>query len=97
MSGLTKAVIPAAGFGTRILPAAKAVPKELLPILDRPTIQYVIEEAAEALCNDVLLVTSPGKRALLDHFSRNADLESRLQKGGKEKLLASVNDLIARV
>jgi UTP--glucose-1-phosphate uridylyltransferase len=97
MTGLTRCVIPAAGFGTRMLPAAKAVPKELLPVLDRPTLQYVVEEAAAAGCDDVHLITSPGKRAIEDHFARNEELEQRLQRGGKEKLLASINDLIARV
>src|SRR5258705_7145185 len=85
-----KTVIPAAGLGTRMLPAAKAVPKELLPILDRPTIQYVIEEAAAGGVDDVLLVTSRDKRAIEDHFDRNAELEQRLKSGGKEALLASL-------
>ncbi len=94
---IRKAVIPAAGFGTRMLPAAKAVPKELLPIVDRPTIQYVVEEAAAAGCDDVLLVTSRDKRAIEDHFDRNRDLEERLKAGGKENLLACVNELAERV
>src|SRR3954447_19667650 len=92
-----KAVIPAAGFGTRMLPAAKAVPKELLPVLDRPTVQYVVEEAAAGGLDDVLLVTGRDKRAIEDHFDRNADLEARLAAGGKRSLLASVNELVARV
>jgi UTP--glucose-1-phosphate uridylyltransferase len=92
-----KAVIPVAGFGTRMLPAAKAVPKELLPVLDRPTVQYVVEECADAGLDDVLLVTSRDKRAIEDHFDRNAELESRLAAGGKQGLLASINDLMARV
>jgi len=92
-----KTVIPAAGFGTRMLPAAKAVPKELLPILDRPTIQYVVEEAAAAGITDVLLVTSRDKRALEDHFDRNAELEQRLRAGKKQDLLASITALAARV
>jgi UTP--glucose-1-phosphate uridylyltransferase len=91
---ITKSVIPAAGFGTRMLPAAKAVPKELLPILDRPTIQYVVEEAAEAGIRDVLLVTSRDKRAIEDHFDRNAELEARLAAGKKSGLLASVDALV---
>jgi UTP--glucose-1-phosphate uridylyltransferase len=90
-------VIPAAGFGTRMLPAAKAVPKEMLPILDRPTIQYVVEEAAAAGAEDVLLVTSREKRALEDHFDRNAELEARLIASGKQSLLKSVMELAARV
>jgi UTP--glucose-1-phosphate uridylyltransferase len=94
---IRKAVIPAAGFGTRMLPAAKAVPKELLPVMDRPTIQYVVEEAAEAGVDDVLLVTSRDKRAVEDHFDRSPELEQRLAAGGKEGLLASVNALAADV
>lgn len=80
-----------------MLPAAKAVPKELLPILDRPTIQYVIEEAAAGGLEDVLLVTSRDKRAIEDHFDRNRELEDRLKAGGKSALLDSVNDLVAKV
>src|SRR5690242_9886847 len=94
---ITKTVIPAAGFGTRMLPAAKAVPKELLPILDRPTIQYVIEEAAAGGIEDVLLVTSRDKRAIEDHFARNSELEHRLKIGQRDGLLASLNELVARV
>lgn len=94
---VSKAVIPAAGFGTRMLPAAKAVPKELLPILDRPTIQYVIEEAASAGVNNVLLVSGRGKGAIEDHFDRHGELEERLRAGGKEGLLKSVNELVKRV
>src|SRR5438874_8557279 len=94
---ITKAVIPAAGFGTRMLPAAKAVPKEMLPILDRPAIQYVVEEAAAAGVDDVLLVTSRDKRALEDHFDRNAELEARLNASGKQSLLKGITDLVARV
>jgi UTP--glucose-1-phosphate uridylyltransferase len=92
-----KAIIPAAGFGTRMLPAAKAVPKELLPILDRPTIQYVVEEAAAAGVDDVLLISSREKRAVEDHFDRSPELEARLREKGKESLLASINQLIAIV
>jgi len=94
MPMITKAVIPAAGFGTRMLPAAKAVPKELLPILDRPTIQYVVEEAAAGGIDDVLLVTSRDKRAIEDHFDRNRELEDRLRASGKESLLASLAKLV---
>ena len=84
-------------MGTRMLPAAKAVPKELLPVLDRPTIQYVVEEAAAAAIDDVLLITSRDKRAVEDHFDRNAELEHRLKAGGKESLLASINQLMQQV
>src|SRR5213593_4857672 len=94
---ITKTVIPAAGFGTRMLPAAKAVPKELLPILDRPTIQYVVEEAAAAGVTDVVMVTSQDKPALLSHFQHNQRLEERLRAGGKEKLLAGISALIDQV
>ena len=94
---IRKAVIPAAGFGTRMLPAAKAVPKELLPVLDRPTIQYVVEECAAAGADDVLLVTSRDKKAVEDHFDRSPELESRLAAAGKGALLASVVELAAKV
>ena len=94
---LHKAVIPVAGFGTRMLPAAMAVPKELLPILDRPTVQYVVEEAVGTGIDDVLLVTSREKKAIEDHFDRSPELEDRLRAGGKDSLLASVNELAARV
>ena len=96
---LRRAVLPAAGFGTRMLPAARAVPKELLPILDRPTVQYVVEEAAAAGIADVTLVTSPLKPALLAHFDTDpADpLRVRLNASGKAALLRSVDELMARV
>jgi UTP--glucose-1-phosphate uridylyltransferase len=94
---ITKAVIPAAGFGTRMLPAAKAVPKEMLPVLDRPTIQYVVEEAADAGVGDVLLVTSREKKAIEDHFDRAPELERRLAASNKTDLLDSINRLIERV
>ena len=67
---IRKTVIPAAGFGTRMLPAAKAVPKEMLPVLDRPTIQYVVEEAADAGVRDVCLISSPEKRAIEQHLRK---------------------------
>jgi UTP--glucose-1-phosphate uridylyltransferase len=94
---LRKALIPAAGLGTRMLPAAKAVPKELLPILDRPTIQYVVQEAADAGLSDVLLVTSPQKPALLAHFQPNDALQDRLSRSGKTQLLDSINQLMHRL
>jgi UTP--glucose-1-phosphate uridylyltransferase len=92
-----KTVIPAAGLGTRMLPAAKAIPKEMLPILDRPTIQYVVEEAASAGVDDVLLVTSRDKRAIEDHFDHNAELEQRLAGTKKQDLLSSISELMTRV
>jgi UTP--glucose-1-phosphate uridylyltransferase len=97
MKRLRKAVIPVAGFGTRMLPAAKAVPKELLPVLDRPTIQYVVEEAAHGGIDDVLLVTCRGKRAIEEHFDRNRELEARLKSSGRESLLASIVELAQKV
>lgn len=94
-----KAVVPVAGLGTRFLPATKAVPKELLPVVDRPAIQYVVEEAARAGVGDVLLVTGRGKSAIEDHFDAAPYLESRLAADGKDALLASVRAAsdIARV
>jgi len=94
---IRKAIIPAAGFGTRMLPAAKATPKEMLPILDRPTIQYVVEEAATAGISDVLLVTSRDKKAIEDHFDRAPELEARLKAGGKEALLSSILALAEKI
>jgi UTP--glucose-1-phosphate uridylyltransferase len=94
---IRKAVIPAAGFGTRMLPAAKAVPKEMLPVLDRPTIQHVVEECADAGVRDVLMVTSKDKPALENHFRRNPELEKRLSQGGKTALLASLDHLLEKL
>ena len=85
-----KAVIPAAGLGTRFLPATKAQPKEMLPVVDKPAIQYVVEEAVTAGLSDILLVTGRGKRALEDHFDEAAELERQLAASGKEDLLAAV-------
>lgn len=87
---IRKAIIPAAGFGTRLLPATKAQPKEMLPLLDLPMIQYAVEEAAAAGITDVLVVTSRGKGALEDHFDRVAELEGALEESGKDELLARV-------
>jgi UTP--glucose-1-phosphate uridylyltransferase len=85
--GVRKAVIPAAGLGTRFLPATKAQPKEMLPVVDKPAIQYVVEEAVGAGINDILIITGRGKRTLEDHFDRSLELESLLQaKGDNEKL-----------
>lgn len=89
---VTKAVIPAAGLGTRFLPATKATPKEMLPVVDRPAIQYVVEEAIRAGLNDVLMITGRNKRALEDHFDRVPGLEQQLAEQGKDALLKSVED-----
>lgn len=83
---ITKAVIPAAGLGTRVLPASKAIPKEMLPIVDKPAIQYIVEEAAAAGITDILIITGRGKGAIEDHFDRAPELEDRLQKSGKAEL-----------
>ena len=92
-----KAVIPAAGLGTRFLPATKAVPKEMLPVVDRPAIQWVIEEAAAAGIEDVLLISSPHKKAVEDHFDRSFELERRLRDKGKDAQadeLAAISELV---
>ncbi|GIF49776.1 UTP--glucose-1-phosphate uridylyltransferase [Asanoa ferruginea] len=85
-----KAVIPAAGLATRFLPATKAVPKELLPVVDRPVLQYIVEEAAAAGITDILLVTGRGKTSMVDHFDRQPYLESRLEEKGDVERLAAV-------
>ncbi|MEU6079109.1 UTP--glucose-1-phosphate uridylyltransferase GalU [Streptomyces sp. NPDC047108] len=91
-SRISKAVIPAAGLGTRFLPATKATPKEMLPVVDKPAIQYVVEEAVTAGLPDVLMVTGRNKRPLEDHFDRNYELESALLKKGDESRLARVQE-----
>lgn len=80
---IKKAVIPAAGLGTRVLPASKAMPKEMLPIVDKPAIQYIVEEAVKSGIEDILIVTSRGKAIVEDHFDRSPELEDRLLKAGK--------------
>ena len=93
---ITKAVIPAPGLGTRFLPATKAMPKEMLPVVDKPAIQYVVEEAVEAGLNDVLLITGRNKTALENHFDRATELEATLEKKGDTDRLQKVeysNDL----
>jgi UTP--glucose-1-phosphate uridylyltransferase len=92
-SPVTKAVIPAAGLGTRFLPATKAQPKEMLPLVDKPAIQYVVEEAVGAGIEDILIITGRSKRSLEDHFDRNFELEYYLQERGKEHQLTEVRDL----
>lgn len=85
-----KAVIPAAGMGTRFLPATKAVPKEMLPLVDKPTIQYVVEEAVSVGITDILIITGRGKHDIEDHFDRSVELEALLENGGKTDELAQV-------
>ncbi|MDY7028487.1 MAG: UTP--glucose-1-phosphate uridylyltransferase GalU [Spirochaetota bacterium] len=88
-----KAVIPAAGYGTRFLPATKAQPKEMLPLVDKPVIQYVVEEAVASGIKDILLVIGRGKRALEEHFSRNFELEEQLLRNGKTAELEQIRGL----
>lgn len=91
-----KAVIPAAGYGTRFLPATKATPKEMLPVVDKPIIQYVVEGAVAAGIEEIIFVTSSNKRALEDHFDYNFELEEKLKRAGKEgmyQLIRSVSDM----
>ncbi|MGX0563353.1 UTP--glucose-1-phosphate uridylyltransferase [Staphylococcus schleiferi] len=85
-----KAIIPAAGLGTRFLPATKAMPKEMLPILDKPTIQYIVEEAVRAGIEDIIIVTGKHKRAIEDHFDHQVELENNLAEKGKDALLEKV-------
>jgi UTP--glucose-1-phosphate uridylyltransferase len=93
MNKVRKAVIPAAGLGTRFLPATKSQPKEMLPVIDKPTIQYVVEEAVRAGISDILVITGRGKRAIEDHFDRNFELEFYLEQGKKDDLLDEVQSI----
>ncbi len=94
MKKITKAVFPVAGLGTRFLPATKASPKEMLPIVDRPLIQYAVEEAVAAGITDLIFITGRGKRAIEDHFDKAYELEAELQAHGKNKLLKEVRNLL---
>ena len=90
---IKKAVIPAAGLGTRFLPATKAQPKEMLPIVDKPTIQYIIEEAVESGIEDIIIVTGRSKRAIEDHFDKSVELELLLERTGKHEMLEVVENI----
>ena len=90
---ITRAVIPAAGLGTRFLPATKATPKEMLPIVDKPTIQYIVEEALASGIEDILIITGRSKRAIEDHFDRSIELELNLSEKGKEEWLDMVRSI----
>ncbi|WP_147534147.1 UTP--glucose-1-phosphate uridylyltransferase GalU [Bacillus marasmi] len=92
MKKVRKAIIPAAGLGTRFLPATKAMPKEMLPIVDKPTIQYIVEEAIESGIEDIIIVTGKGKRAIEDHFDHAFELEQNLLDKGKLELLEAVQE-----
>ncbi|MGL5417377.1 MAG: UTP--glucose-1-phosphate uridylyltransferase GalU [Clostridium sp.] len=93
MRKVKKAIIPAAGLGTRFLPATKAQPKEMLPIVDKPTIQYIIEEAIASGIEEILIITGRSKKCIEDHFDRSVELELELAKGGKDELLEIVNGI----
>lgn len=95
MQRIRKAVIPAAGYGTRFLPATKATPKEMLPIADKPTIQYIVEEALASGIEEILIISGHAKRAIEDHFDSAPDLERELEKKGKMDLLAMVQETAA--
>ena len=88
-----KAVIPEAGFGTRFLPATKAQPKEMLPVFDKPTIQYVIEEAVASGIDDILIVTGKNKRSIEDHFDKSFELEYTLRESGKKDVLKQIQKI----
>ncbi len=90
---IKKAVIPAAGFGTRVLPMTKAVPKEMLPIVDKPSIQYIIEECVKSGITDILIITSRNKETIENHFDKNPELEIALSKPGKEDALQQVKNI----
>lgn len=93
MSKVKKAVIPAAGLGTRVLPASKSMPKEMLPIVDKPAIQYIVEEASAAGIEDILIITNRGKGIIEDHFDHSIELEERLAASGKTDMLEEVQRL----
>ena len=93
---VTKAVFPVAGMGTRFLPATKAMPKEMLPIVDKPLIQYAVEEARDAGIEEIIFVTGRGKTVLLDHFDHSFELEQILESHGKEEALTQVQDVLSK-
>lgn len=88
---ITKAIIPAAGLGTRVLPASKALPKEMLPIVDKPAIQYIVEEAVNAGITDILIITNRGKGVIEDHFDHSIELEEMLKRRGNTEMLETLN------
>src|SRR5258705_2665864 len=94
MPKLRKAVFPVAGFGSRFLPATKASPKEMLPVVDKPLIQYAVEEAAAAGITEMIFVTGRNKRAIEDHFDKAYELETELERRGKTELLAQERSLL---
>ncbi len=94
---ITKAVIPAAGFGTRFLPATKAIPKEMFPIIDKPTIQFIVEEAIESGITDLLIIVSKNKNPILDHFDYNFELEQKLLEKNKHKEVSLIKDFTNKI
>ena len=94
MSEITRCLFPAAGYGTRFLPATKAMPKEMLPVLTKPLIQYGVEEAIEAGCDVMSIITGRGKRAITDHFDISYELEHQIQGSSKEKMLSDIRNII---
>jgi len=94
MLNVRKAVIPVAGLGTRVLPASKAIPKEMMPVVDKPVIQHVVEEAVNAGIKDIVLVTRNGKSAIEDHFDKNYELEAELERKNKTEILDSVREIV---
>ena len=93
---IKKCLFPAAGYGTRFLPATKAMPKEILPVMEKPLIQYGVEEAMEAGMTEIAVITGRGKRALEDHFDTNFELEHQISGTSKEELLADIREIISR-
>ena len=93
MKKVTKAVIPAAGLGTRVLPATKAQPKEMLVIVDKPSLQYIVEELVKSGITDIVIVTGRNKNSIEDHFDYSYELENTLQKDGKDELLEKIENL----
>ncbi|WP_291637436.1 sugar phosphate nucleotidyltransferase, partial [Clostridium sp.] len=90
---IRKAIIPAAGLGTRFLPATKALPKEMLPIVDKPTMQYIIEEAVASGIEEILIITGRNKKSIEDHFDKSVELELELENKHKDELLKQVRDI----
>ena len=88
-----KAIIPAAGLGTRLLPNTKSIPKEMLPLVDKPVLQYIVEEAAKSGIEDILIITSRGKTTVEDHFDRSPELEKRLLDSGKIDVYNQIVDI----
>ena len=90
---IKKAIIPAAGLGTRVLPASKALPKEMLPIVDKPAIQYIVEEAVRAGITDILIITNRGKGVIEDHFDHSIELEAMIERRGNTEMLKTLRDV----